>query len=132
MTGGCHGAQPGRVACDAVAAVEVSERSFEHLVLACSTVMPVVVDFWAPWCQPCLALAPLLEAATDARKGQVVLAKVDVDLCPQLWKRYEVRNIPAIKAFRDREVVAELVGMQPREVVERFFDALVASQAPSA
>jgi putative thioredoxin len=108
-----------------VSSVEVSERSFEHLVLACSTVMPVVVDFWAPWCQPCLALTPLLESAAAERNGRVVLAKVDVDLCPELWKRYEVRNIPAVKAFRDGEVVAELVGMQAPDVIERFFDELV-------
>ena len=112
--------------------IEVSERSFEPLVLQCSTVMPVVVDFWAPWCQPCLALAPLLEAAAAARKGDVVLVKVDVDLCPALWQRYEVRNVPAVKAFRDGEVVAEFCGMQPRDVVERFFDELVASRARTA
>ena len=109
-----------------MSAIEVGERSFEHLVLACSTVMPVVVDFWAPWCQPCLALAPLLEAAAGERRGRVVLAKVDVDLCPQLWKRYEVRNLPSVKAFRNREVVAELVGMQSPDVVARFFDELLA------
>jgi len=116
----------------AMSPTDVSERSFEPLVLDCSTVMPVVVDFWAPWCQPCLALAPLLEAAAAARKGEVVLVKVDVDLCPGLWKRYEVRNIPAVKAFRAREVVAELTGMQPRDVVERFFDDLVATRAGGA
>jgi putative thioredoxin len=115
-----------------VSAIEVSERSFEPLVLHCSAVMPVVVDFWAPWCQPCLALGPLLEAAAAARKGQVVLAKVDVDLCPELWKRYEVRNVPAVKAFRDGEVVAEFVGMQPPDAVERFFAELVASWARAA
>jgi putative thioredoxin len=112
-----------------VSATELSERSFEPLVLDCSTVMPVVVDFWAPWCQPCLALAPLLESAAAARKGQVVLTKVDVDLCPGLWKRYEVRNVPAVKAFRNGEVVAEFVGMQSREAIERFFDELLASWA---
>ncbi len=109
--------------------IEVSERSFEPLVLHRSTVMPVVVDFWAPWCQPCLALAPLLEAAAAARKGEVVLAKVDIDLCPALWQRYEVRNVPAVKAFRDGEVVAEFAGAQPRDVVEAFFDELVAAWA---
>ena len=109
--------------------IQVSDRSFEHLVLACSTVMPVVVDFWAPWCAPCLALAPLLEAAATARTGEVVLAKVDVDLCPTLWKRYEVRTVPAVKAFRDGEVVAEFVGMQPPDHVERFFAELVAAHA---
>jgi putative thioredoxin len=110
-----------------VSVVEVSERSFQFLVLDRSTVMPVVVDFWAPWCAPCLALTPLLEAATATRKGQVVLATVDVDLCPTLWKRYEVRTIPALKAIRDREVVAELVGTQSPQTVERFFSDLVAS-----
>jgi putative thioredoxin len=115
-----------------VSAIDVSERSFQPLVLDCSAVMPVVVDFWAPWCQPCLALTPLLEAAAAARKGQVVLAKVDVDLCPELWKRYEVRNVPAVKAFRDGEVVAEFAGMQPRETVARFFEELVASWARAA
>ena len=53
----------------------------------------------------------------------------DVDLCPALWRRYEVSNIPAVKAFRDGEVVAEFTGMQPRDVVERFFDALVTDHA---
>ena len=75
------------------------------------------------------ALAPLLEAAAAARKGEVALVKVDVDLCPELWRRYEVSNIPAVKAFRDAEVVAEFTGMQPRDTIERFFDELLASWA---
>jgi putative thioredoxin len=112
-----------------VSVIEVSQRSFEPLVLHRSAVMPVVVDFWAPWCAPCLALAPLLEAAALARAGEIVLAKVDVDLCPELWRRYEVRNVPAVKAFRNGEVVAEFVGIRPADAVERFFDELVASWA---
>jgi thioredoxin len=115
-----------------VSTIEVSERSFGPLVLDRSTVMPVVVDFWAPWCAPCLALEPLLEDATAKRKGELVLVKVDIDLCPALWRRYEVRTVPAVKAFRNRDVVAELVGMHPKATVERFFDELVASWARAA
>lgn len=115
-----------------VSVLDVSERSFEPLVLDRSAVMPVVVDFWAPWCAPCLALTPLLEAATRARPGQVALAKVDVDLCPALWRRYEVRTVPAVKAIRDGEVVAELTGAQSPDAVERFFDELLAAWARAA
>jgi len=110
-------------------ALEVSERSFGPLVLDRSTVMPVVVDFWAAWCAPCLALTPLLEAAAAARAGEVVLVKVDIDLCPTLWRRYEVRTVPAVKAIRGGEVVAQLTGIQPPATVERFFDELLAAWA---
>ena len=112
-----------------MSSIDVSERSFEFLVLDRSTVMPVVVDFWAPWCAPCMALTPLLEAAAEARAGQVVLAKVDIDLCPTLWRRYEVRTVPAVKAFRDREVVAEFAGIRSPADVEQFCDDVVASWA---
>ncbi len=84
-----------------MSSIDVSERSFEPLVLHRSSVMPVVV----------------------------VLAKVDIDLCPALWRRYEVRTVPAVKAFRDGEVVAELTGIRSPQTVERFFDELVAAHA---
>jgi thioredoxin len=122
-----HGERRRPVACVAVSAPEVSERSFEPLVLHRSTVMPVVVDFWAPWCAPCLALTPMLEAAAGVYPGQLALVKVDIDLCPDLWRRYEVRTVPAIKAFRDGDVVAELSGLQPADVLDWFFAELVAA-----
>src|SRR5438105_1098183 len=94
--------------------IEVSEASFAHEVLERSLTTPVIVDFWAAWCAPCRALGPVLEQAVEAHQGEVVLAKVDVDANPRLQERYGVRGIPAVKAFREGQVVSEFVGAQPR------------------
>jgi len=110
-------------------AIDVTESSFAEDVLARSSTVPVVVDFWAAWCGPCRSLGPLLERAAERREGDVVLAKVDVDANPRLQMQFDVRGIPAVKAFKDGRVVAEFVGAQPSNVVERFFDSLVPSQA---
>jgi putative thioredoxin len=74
-------------------------------------------------------LGPVLEKAANAREGKVVLAKVDTDANPGLQARYQVQGIPAVKAFRDGEVVAEFVGAQPPANVEKFFDLLVPSES---
>ncbi len=109
--------------------IDVAERDFEREVVQRSHELPVVVDFWAAWCGPCRALGPLLERATGAREGKVVLAKVDTDANPGIAQTFGVQGIPAVKAFRDGMVVEEFVGAQPPAVVEGFFDALVPSEA---
>jgi putative thioredoxin len=109
--------------------IDVSESTFATDVLERSKTVPVVVDFWAAWCGPCRSLGPLLERAAERREGEVVLAKLDVDANPGLQMQFDVRGIPAVKAFRDGKVVAEFVGAQPSNVVERFFDSLVPSPA---
>ncbi len=99
---------------------QVVERSRE---------VPVVVDFWAEWCAPCRQLGPALEAAVSKRAGKVDLAKVDVDANQGVSASFEVRGIPAVKAFKDGKVVAEFTGAIPSAQIEAWLDGLVPSPA---
>jgi putative thioredoxin len=110
-------------------ATDVTEADFQRTVIDRSRETPVVVDFWAEWCGPCRALTPALERAAEARAGKVDLVKVDVDGNPGLAREYGIQGIPAVKAFRDGQVVDEFVGAQPAPAVERFMDRLVPSEA---
>jgi len=111
------------------AVFDVDGPEFEQRVLERSKEVPVVVDFWADWCGPCKQLTPVLERAVEARPGKVELAKVDVEKNPQLHAAFRIQGIPAVKAFRDGRVAAEFTGAIPPAEVERFFDALVPSEA---
>jgi putative thioredoxin len=109
--------------------LDVSEATFEREVLLRSHEVPVVVDFWASWCMPCKVLGPLLERMAIEGGGIFRLAKVDVDQNPNLALRFGVRGIPAVKGFRNGEVVAEFVGAQPEPVVRRFIQGLAPTEA---
>ncbi len=104
---------------------EVDADQFERLVIRASHQRPVVVDFWAEWCAPCRALGPVLEDVVRAYDGRVALAKLNTDHNPQLAVRYGVRGIPAVKVFRQGQVVREFTGTLPRPEVERIISAVV-------
>lgn len=112
--------------------LDVDEAGFESQVVLKSYELPVVVDFWAPWCSPCSYLSPILERQAIEAGGAFLLAKVNVDESPNLSIRYGVQGIPAVKAFQDGDVKAEFVGAQPESMVRRFLDSVVPSESDQA
>jgi putative thioredoxin len=100
----------------------VTEKTWEQEVIRRSDEQPVVVDFWADWCQPCKVLTPVLEEAVEGR--DVALAKVDVEANKALANEYDISGIPAVKAFKNGRVVSEFVGAKSRVGVDAFLDEL--------
>ena len=87
----------------------------------------LLVDFWAPWCGPCRAIAPVLDSLVADSGGRVKLAKVNVDDEPMLAGRYEIRSIPTILLVKDGRIVDRIVGAVPRPALEAKIEAALAA-----
>ena len=103
-----------------MATVEVLDDTFETLVL--KSPLPVLVDFWAPWCAPCKMVAPILEELSETYAGRLTIAKVDVDRAQMVAMRYRIQSIPTMALFVDGQPVQAVQGALPKEALIRFIE----------
>jgi thioredoxin 1 len=104
--------------------LEVSDANFDEEVLRSE--QPVLVDFWAMWCGPCKAIAPVVDSVAAAYAGKLKVAKVNVDQNSSTPSRYGVRGIPALLFFKDGKVADQIVGFVPQEAIEEKIKKLLA------
>lgn len=105
--------------------LNVTEKNFKTEVLESN--VPVVVDFWAEWCGPCLALGPTLEEVAKERQGKIRICKVNVEEEPNLAAQFNIRNIPFLAFIKNGQKVGELVGNQAKATILKAVDAVASN-----
>ncbi|MCG2725491.1 MAG: thioredoxin [Elusimicrobia bacterium] len=103
--------------------IELTDAKFEEEVI--KSQVPVLVDFWAPWCGPCKMLGPVIEELADEYSGKVKICKLNTDVNPDSSAQYKISAIPSVLFFKDGAQVNELVGMQSKEEIKKILDELL-------
>ena len=103
--------------------IELTEGNFTSEVLEAD--MPVMIDFWAPWCGPCHMVSPIVESLADKYEGNIKVGKVNLDEHPALASEYGIRSIPAIFIFNNGEVAERAVGVQPKDTLSAMIDRVL-------
>jgi thioredoxin 1 len=104
-------------------ALAVSDSNFDQEVLKSDT--PVLVDFWAEWCGPCRIIGPVVEELAGEYDGKAKITKLNVDENPQVSMKYGIRSIPSLLIFKNGEVVDQIVGAVPKNVLKKQLDAQI-------
>jgi putative thioredoxin len=113
------------------AVIDITTAEFGDAVIKASNDQIVLVDFWAPWCEPCKQLGPILEKAVKASDGKVILTKMDIDKHPEVAGQMGIKSIPAVVAFVDGKPVDALMGAVPESQIKAFFDKLPSPANPT-
>ena len=101
--------------------IPIDDSNFDQTVLQAET--PVLVDFWASWCRPCLMIAPILDELADEYSGRITIARLDVDQNLKTAVRYGITSIPTLLIFKNGEPVSHIVGFRPKRELRRSLDA---------